>query len=297
MNARRSLMAAALMLGGVLSPASAQTWRTLTASRPLGRDDSLRVVVRYGMGKLTLRAADPAVLYDLSMRYDANIFRTQKSYDPASHTLSVGADSATAERFSLRPHFFGGDNAKAVKDEEKVAEMTLGIARGIPLDLNVKTGIGASVLDLGNLWIANARIESTMGEMMITFSTANQRPMQELRIDAMMSGLGVKELGNARAKTVKMSATLGGGEANLRGDWTGDMTLDVTVAVGGLQIRVPRDAGVKITALTHLGGIDAAGFTEKDGEYTSPNYATATRKVLITGSVSLGGLKVTWVDQ
>jgi predicted membrane protein len=94
-----------------------------------------------------------------------------------------------------------------------------------------------------------------------------------------------------------MSATLGGGDVSLRGDWTGDMTLDVTVAVGGLQVRVPRDAGVKVTALTHLGGIDAAGFTEKNGDYTSPNYATATRKVLITGSVSLGGLKVTWVDQ
>jgi hypothetical protein len=297
MNARRMLLAAALVLGGALRPAAAQTWRTLTAQRALGRDDSLRVVVHYGMGKLTLRAADPAVLYDLSMRYDANIFRTQRYYDPASHTLVVGADSITADRFSLRPHLFGDDNAKAVKDEEKVAEMTLGVARGIPIDLTVKTGIGASVIDLGNLWIATAHIETTLGDAMITFSTANQRPMPELRIDAMMSGIGVKELGNARAKTVKLSATLGGGDVSLRGDWTGDMTLDVTVAVGGLQVRVPRDAGVKVTAVTHLGGIDAAGFTEKDGEYTSANYATATRKVNITGSVSLGGLKVTWVDQ
>lgn len=297
MNARRFLVAAAFALGAITQTATAQNWRTLTAQRPLGRDDSLKVMVRYGMGKLTVRAADPAVLYDLNVRYDANFFRTQKLYDPTTHTLTVGADSATAERFSLRPHFFGNDDAKAVKDEEKLAEMNLGVARGIPIDLTVKTGIGASVLDLGNLWIANAHIESTMGDVNVNFSTANQRPMQELRIDAMMSGVSVKELGNARAKTVKMSATLGGGEASLRGDWTGDMTVDVNVAVGGLQIRVPRDAGVKITAVTHLAGIDAAGFTESKGEYTSQNYATATRKVLITGTVSLGGLKVTWVDQ
>ena len=167
-------LAAALALLGALAPAArAQSWRTLTAHRALGRDDSLRVVVRYGLGALKLRAAESATLYDISIRYDADRFRPERRYDATTHTLTVGADSATIELFSLRPRTLAGDS----HNNAKGGEMTLALARGIPLDLTVKFGVGEAELDLGDLWISHLRVEAALGGATITFRTPNSRPM------------------------------------------------------------------------------------------------------------------------
>ncbi len=282
----------ALLLAVAATPATAQSWRTLTAQRAVGREDSLHVVVRYGLGKLTVRAAEPAVLYDLDMKYDADVFRAEKRYDAATRTLYVGADSATADRLTLRPHNIHGSGEKG----RKGGEMTLALARGIPLDLTVELGIGYASIDLGDLWLDRARFESAMGGAEIDFATANIHPMRELDIDAALSGVTVGHLGNARAQRVKVTAALAGGELDLRGAWTGEMTLDLTATLGGFELKVPSDAGVRITASSKLGGIDAKGYTLRDGTYYSANYATAKRKLTITGSATLGGLEVNWVE-
>ena len=160
------------------------TWRTLTARRAVGREDSLRVVAKYGLGRLTLRAADPAVLYDVSVKYDAQHFRAEEKFDAVTRTLTVGADSATAELFSLRPRYHVEGKDRNTKD----AAMTVALARGIPIDLTVKMGIAEGDIDLGNLWIDRARVEVTMAGATVDFSTLNQHPMKSLDIEALMGG-------------------------------------------------------------------------------------------------------------
>jgi hypothetical protein len=295
MNVRMLVMAALVLASAACSGSDVEAppnWRTLTARRAVGREDSLRVVAKYGLGKLTLRAADPAVLYDVSVKYDAQHFRAEEHFDAVTRTLTVGADSATAELFTLRPRYHTGANDRNTKD----AAMTLSLARGIPIDLTVKMGIAEGDIDLGNLWLDRARIEVTMAGATVDFSTANQHPMKSLDIQALMGGITVQHAGNANAKLIKLRGDLGGGMIDLRGAWTGDMTLDASLTLGGMKIRVPDDAGVHITAVAKLAGIGAEGFVKRGGEYYSANWETAARKVTITGTAALAGLEVGWIE-
>jgi hypothetical protein len=291
MTARRFLAIAGLF--ALAAPtARAQNWRTFTAQRALGREDSLRVVVSYGLGKFHLRAAEPAALYSIDMRYDADVFRVEKSYDAASHTLRVGADSATAVRFSLSAKNFRGSSSHGRAES---GTMTLYLARGVPLDLTVQLGIATADLDFGELWVDRAKIEAAMGAAAISFPTPNVHPMRELIIDAAFGGLSIDHLGNARARRVKIDAALGGGEIDLRGDWTGEMTVEVSSVLGGFHLSAPTDAGVRINATTRFSGMSVKGFTQRGDAYYSANYDSAKRKVIITAEATLGGYEVGWV--
>jgi len=291
MNAGRFAGALAA-LAALASAPRAQDWRTVTAQRGIAHEDALHVVVHYGDGKLTLRAADPAVLYDVNARFDADDARFERRYDAATRTLDIGVDSATMDRVTLRPRL----SSSAQRHEATPGYFTLGLARGIPIDLVVHLAMGEAEFELGDLWISRLSVTSALSHAVMDFSTPNLQPMDELTIDASVGGITVHRLGNARAKRVKLLMGVGGGEVDLRGAWTGEMTLDATVAVGGFELHVPRDAGVKVIASTTLAGLDAAGFTQRDGAYYSSNYASASRKVTVDAHATLAGVEVSWIE-
>jgi len=226
----------------------------------------------------------------VSARYDADAFRFERRYDAAARTLVVGADSATAERFTLRPHLLGGDNSRAGRD----SYLNVALARGLPIDLTVHIGIGDGELDLGDLWLSRLMVVVAMSETTLNFRTPNAQPMDKLTIISALGGVTLHRLGNARAKKVELDVGVGGAEVDMRGEWTGDMTLDANVSVGGLELQVPRDAGVKVQVATKLGSLDAKGFTQKDGAWVSPNWDTATRHLTVVGGAKMAGVDVSW---
>ena len=288
MNARLFAMLAAAALA---STATAQDWRTVTAQRGISREDALHVVVDYAEGKLTLRAADPAVLYDINARFDADVSRFQRGYDASTRTLTVGVDSATLDRVSMHAHLVSGPPRRDLR-----GYFTLGLARGIPIDLTTHLAMGDAEFELGDLWIGKMTVTCALSDATLDFSTANSQAMDELTIDASIGGLTVRRLGNARAKKVRLLIGVGGAEVDLRGAWTGEMAVEATVALGGFELKVPRDAGVKVIASTTLAGLDAEGFVKHDGAYWSPNYETAARKVTVDAHATLAGFEVSWIE-
>ena len=288
----RHLAAALCAAAALAAPARAQDWRTLTAQRGIAHEDALHVLVRYGAGKLTLRAADPAVLYDLNARFDADVSRFERRYDAATRTLTVGVDSATVDRVTHRPRFMNSTQHR----ETTPGYFTLGLARGIPIDLTAYLAMGDAEFQLGDLWISKLTVTTALSDAAIDFTTPNLQPMDELLIDASIGALTVRRLGNARAKKVRLLIGIGGGEIDLRGAWTGEMALDASVTVGGLELRVPRDAGVKVNATTTLADLEATGFVKRDGVYYSPNYETAARKVTVDARAKLAGVEVSWIE-
>jgi hypothetical protein len=288
---RPAVVVAALFTAAIAAtPASAQSWRTLRAQHQRRSSDTLHVRVAYGAGKLAVDTAPSGMLFDVRMRYDASQFRPEQRYDSTTRTLRVGADSATMRLFSLNPRhvrFSSGDVARA-------SDLVLGLPRGVPLDLDLDFGAADARLDLSGLWVDRLRLESGASETTVTFGTPNPRPMRELRVETGLAGVTLRQLGNANARSIVVGTSIGGADLDFSGAWTGDVSLDLHVVLGGTTLRVPRDVGVVLRLAKRFGGLDAEGFTERGGAYYSANYEHAARHLSVDGGATLGGVEIVW---
>ncbi len=284
-------LVAAGMLATSAAPAHAQRWRTLTASRQRQSIDTLRLRATFGAGTLSLGAAPQALLYDIEMRSDADELRPAERYDPATQTLRIGSASDNTRLFVLDPRRMQFDDDDA-SGRERPAELTLNLARGIPLDLDLALGAAQGTVDFSGLWVSRLKLATGASEATVTFGTPNPQPMHELRIEVGAAGLTVRKLGNARARRITVNTGAAGADLDLSGAWEGETQIDLHVVLGGVTLHVPRDVGIVSRVNTRLGGLDASGLTQRDGAYYSANYASAKRKLALEGSATLGGIEI-----
>lgn len=263
----------------------AQSWRTLAASRPRGNADSLRVILRYDAGKLSVGAAAAPLLYDARARFDANQQRVSRSYDPVAHTLHVGIDSA------IHSSVHSGRGPR-----ESQARLDLGLATGIPLDIDLDLGATRAELDLGSLWVRTLHVSSGATETDVTFGSADPQPMRDLFVDAGVGSITIHQLGNARAQHASIASTVGSLDLDLDGSWTGEMPISLRVALGTATLRVPRDAGIALRLARRLANVDTNGFSVRDGVYYSAGYDQAKRHIVIDGSATLASVDIIWKE-
>jgi hypothetical protein len=291
-----------LLLGGAVLAAAialahptalaAQSWRTLTAGRQRQSADTLHLRLQYGAGKLTFGAAPEPLLYEMRLRYDANQFRPSHRYDSAAHTLTIGVDSTTARIFSLNPrglHVSGPEPKHA-------SDLTLGLARGVPLDLSLEVGAADVGIDLSELAVSSLHLETVASDSRLTFGTPNPARLQELTIVTAATDLTVRQLGNAHADLVRVTTRVGDVDLDLSGDWSGELKLDLHVMLAGATVHIPRDVGVEARVSKLLGDFDAAGLTARNGAFYSANWDHATRRLIINGDVTLADINLAWIE-
>jgi hypothetical protein len=283
----RSLLLVLVSLFAFGDPtADARSWRSLTASRPRDAVDSLHVVLRYDAGTVTVGAAAAPLLYQASARFDANEQRLSRSFNPVSKTLRIGLDSS-AMRTSARR----SDHAR-----NNEARLDLGLAAGIPLDLDLDLGATRARVDLSALWVSALRVSSGATEADLTFGSANPQPMRDLFVDAGVGSVTIHQLGNTRAQRATVASTVGSVDLDLGGDWTGEMPLTLRIALASATLRVPRDVGIAMRLSKRIANIDSDGFTERDGVMYSTGYEQTKRHVTIDGSATLASIDVVWKD-
>jgi hypothetical protein len=283
----KSLLLALVSLLALGDPgADARSWRSLTASRPRGAVDSLHVVLRYDAGTVTIGAAAAPLLYEAKARFDANQQRLSRSYNPASHTLRVGLDSSTMQTSARHSN----------RERSSEGRLDLGLAAGIPLDLDLDLGTTRAQVDLSALWVDALRVSSGATEADLTFGSVNPQPMRDLFVDAGVGSITIHQLGNARAQRATIASTVGSVDLDLSGQWTGDMPLTMRVALASATLRVPRDAGIAMRLSRRIANIDTDGFTERDGVMYSTGYEQAKRHVTIDGSATLASVDIVWKD-
>jgi hypothetical protein len=282
----KSLLLALVSVFVLADPATdSRSWRSLTASRPRGAVDSLHVVLRYDAGTVTVGSAAPPLLYDAKARFDANEQRLSRSYDAVSHTLRIGLDSSTIQT-----------SARHSSRTLSEGRLDLGLAAGIPLDLDLDLGATRAQVDLSALWVDAMRVSSGATEAELTFGSANPHPMRDLFVDAGVGSITIHQLGNVRAQRATIASTVGSVDLDLSGEWTGNLPLTMRVALASATIRVPRDAGIAIHLSRRLANVDSEGFTERDGVLYSAGYEQAKRHVAIDGSATLASVNIVWKD-
>jgi len=266
--------------------ADMRNWRSLTASRPRSTADSLHVVLRYDAGNVSISAAPAPLLYDAKARFDAAQQRISRNYDATARTLRIGLDSSTMQR-SAR-------HSSRARDREGFLD--LGLASGIPLDLDLDLGTTRAKIDLSSLWVSTMRVSSGTTETDLTFGSANPQPMRDLFVDAGVGSITIHQLGNAHAQRTTIASTVGDVDLDMGGDWTGDMPITLRVALTSTTLRVPRDVGIALHVSKRISTVDTDGFTERDGVMYSAGYEQTKRHVVIDGSATLATVDVVWKD-
>jgi hypothetical protein len=269
---------------GALAPreATAQTWRTMSSARQVWTTESTDVEVHYGVGTLTVKPADPSMLYQMVVRYDEESFRPITAWDEADRELRLGVESFEGE----------GRN----RNFREGASATIGLARDVPLNIDLEFGAGRAEIELGGMTLQRVDLSTGASEARISFSEPNRIAADRISIESGAADLEVIGLGNARARSITFEGGVGATVLDFSGEWTGDFTADIKMGVGSLTLRLPRTQGVRILRESFLSSFSAPGM-ERDGDsYFSSNWRSAEHQLTIDVSTALGSVEIDWID-
>ena len=273
-----------IVTAGCASSDTEQAWRTTSAARPRDASDSLHLRVNLTGGSLRVSPADDGELYDYSMRYDAAHYNVERSFDTVSHTLSLRLDGGRRPLRGLS------------ENEKEHARLSLGVARGVPLDVALRLGAVEADLDLGGLAVDQLTVESAASNTKLRFATPNPRRMRSLRFDVGAAAIEATGVGNANVEQIDVDCGAGSLTLDFSGAWAADVDARLRVRLGAVTLRVPRDVGVRARADVTLGTFEADGFREQDGVHYSANWEGARRRLTIDASMLVGTLEIERID-
>ncbi|MBX9929650.1 MAG: cell wall-active antibiotics response protein [Gemmatimonadaceae bacterium] len=272
----------ALALVGTVTPLVAQDWQTLDAQRQAGGDTRpLAVRVEYAAGRLELKTAEAGTLYRARLRYDADRTDPVHRFDVDSRSLTIGVRS----------------EGRRIHREDDAGSLRLELARGIPIDLTANIGAVEGELEFGGLSLTALALRTGASDLAVRVSSPNPIALTSATIDVGAAGAKFREFGNARAERIRANVGVGTLDLDLSGEWTGTIDLSATIALGGLTLRIPDDAGVEIDATSFLASFDKQGLEKDGGVWRSRNWSRATRKVRARITATLGSVDLRYTGR
>lgn len=278
------IRAAALVVIAAAMPLSAQTWRTIDASRQLRDTGAVAAHVDYVAGKLDLKPAKTAALYHATVRYDADRAEAVAAFDTAARVLALGV--------RLR-----GMHMTSVDEENDAGSMQAELSGAVPMDLSLELGAVEADLQLGGLRLTDFSLRSGAADVTARFDRPNRETLRTMTLQ--VGAAQVKLLDAANSGVSRIVAEVGAGSLSI--DFGGVLTHDVdvtaTLALGGLALNVAPADGVFVDERTLLGGFKKDGFTKEADGWYSDNYKTATRHVRVHLRAFMGGMTLTRVQK
>ena len=255
--------------------AHAQDWRTTESARQLHDSGAYMVRVKYAAGRLDVVPAETPMLYRMRLHYDADRAHAIHSLD--GRTLTLGIDRSPSVRRSA------GREANT---------MHVALSPAVPLDLSLELGAAEADLELGGLALTSLRIDAGASDTRVDFATPNPVPMREIVVNTGAASVELLSLANAGASAITVKAGVGNLELDFGGRWSRDMALDVDMAVGSLDVIVPRGVGVRVEVGKVLARVTTPGFTARDGALVSDDWGTARYKLTVRAKTVLGSVDV-----
>jgi hypothetical protein len=270
----------AVAVVAVLTPGAldAQSWKTVTMSRQLEDNDEVRVYVEYGAGHFTVRSVDEGLLYRMNLRYDEEKFEPVADF--SGDRLHVGVETINR-----------GINFKG----REAGELELELARGVPMDLDLKFGAVRADIDLGGLALTDLDLSTGASEATVDISEPNPLGMGTAHFEAGASEFTVRHLGNLNAERIEVDAGVGAITLGLDGDWKDDARLSVNMGLGSLELLVPEGLGIQLRKDSFLASLDSEGLIKRGDVYESLDFEDAEHKVVIDVDAAFGSIEVVWI--
>ena len=262
----------------------AQTMRPFSTFRQLHGETRLATRFEYGAGTLRIQPGDARELYRMSLSYDDDRFLPISDFDASNSTVFLG----------LKARGEGGVRVSSRKQLSQAAMVSF--SPRVDLDLNLSLGAVEAELELGGLRISELALNTGASEATIRFSRPNGMRCRQAAFTSGAAEVTVLGLGNSRCEEI----TFDGGVGKVLLDFSGSAGtrahVAVTMAVGGMTLRLPRSAGVRITMDKFLSSFEPAGLTRRGTAYVSSNYDQAERRLDFDLTTAVGDVDVEWVD-
>ncbi len=259
---------------------------SMNQSHPLGTEKGLEATVRFDVGSLEIsQESDASSLYSLDLYYDKASYMSDIQYNSAF----AGEEG----RFS-----FGLESTHKVgiRKERYNNRLHLAFTDSIPLKLLVSAGVGESRLSLSKIKLAQMDFESGVGEAKINAYEPNPIQCEFIRLKNGIGSIEAVGLGNLNFREFEFEGGVGGAELDFTGEWKQDADIRITVGVGGVNVRMPREIGTRVEAEKHfLSGVHLEGFDQRGSVHYSKNYDSADVKISMRVTTGIGDLRVTWI--
>jgi hypothetical protein len=262
----------------------AQTMRSFSAARQVHGETNLTATIRLASGRLRLAPGGASLLYNMEVVYDADRFKPLGTYDPVASEVVLGLES------------IGGGGLRVSKATQLDQAANLVLSSTVDLTLDARLEAVNAELELGGMRLVGFTLHNSGSRTVARFTQPNRVGCSRGEFQAGAAEFKVSGLGNSRCQIITFRGGVGTAMLDFSGSWRSDMQLEASMAAGSLTIKLPRGLGVKMATDNFLAILDPQGFVERDGEYTSQNYAQADRHLDISLKTSLGQVKIEWIE-
>lgn len=276
---------AALFLSA--APATGQTMRNYTASRPLtAHPPPLRAALDFGSGRVVVRAGDANELYAMRLEYDAERFAPIQRFDVRTGILQLGA----------RP--IGSAGLRVTSREHLRQAARFEFAPGVPLSLEANLGASESHLDMAGLALQDLTIRAGASRSTVTASAPTTGRCERARFLSGASELDLTGLANLRCRQIEVDGGAGRTLMNFGGTWSVDIHLEATQTAGALTLQIPRGTGVRLQATGRfLSRLTFDGLVRSGEGWQSANFATAPHHLTINLTTNVADVTLEWIER
>jgi hypothetical protein len=264
--------------------AEAQAMRPFTTFRQHHGQTRLSARIEYGAGSLRLEPGVPGELYRMDLSYDEDRFVPISDFDASSRSVVLG----------LRPRGQGGVRVVSRNQLQQTARVTVSPRVDLALDL----GLGAvdADLELGGLRISDLHLKTGASQATVRFSRPNPIRCGRAAFSAGAAEVEILGLANSRCEEIEFEGGVGQVLLDFSGTQSTSARVRVKMAVGGITLRLPRKAGIRITMDKFLSSFEPAGLVRRDQAFVSTNYERAERRLDLDLTTAVGGVEVEWVE-
>lgn len=260
--------------------------KTAEFSEPLGAAQRARVRLEPAVGRTTINTLSNDNLIEAELRYVGEV-KFEVSGADDDKFISLSQVNGASEWFR---NVFGwiGTGQKLY--------WNIGLSTRIPMDLEVRTGVGKSELNLSGLQTTSLRVRGGAGESTIILPAPSAR--YHAQID---TGVGETNLVIAAGALVDLDFSLGTGEVNMEIGANADVVATVRGGVGAFNLTIPADAAVRIEAQQGVGAINipahiirtsGGGSWNRSGTFQTDDFETAARKITLRYQGGVGAFNV-----
>ena len=262
----------------------AQTMRPFSTFRQLHGETRLTAQLEYGAGSLRLEPGKPGELYRMNLSYDADRFVPISDYNASSRIVVLGLEAK------------GKSGVRVVSRNQLRQAAVVAISPRVDLSVDLSLGAVDADLELGGLRLSELDLKTGASQATIRFSSANPMRCRRASFSAGAAEVTVLGLGNSRCEEIVFDGGVGKVLLEFGGVATSSAKVAVTMAVGGITLRLPRQAGVRISMDQFLSSFEPAGLVRSGNAFVSTNYDGAERRLDFDLTTAVGGVDVEWLD-